>query len=104
MFNKMKVKELIGTTNNLSKGTYNGVVVDRNDSQKYLRVKVSIFNLTEGIDKSLLPWYTIKHKVSSSPNASGSIPPLGSEVVVEFPDDDIYNGKVSYLINSRPPT
>ena len=98
------MKELIGNTNTLKGGFYNGIVVDRDDKDKHLRVKVSIFNLTEGITKDLLPWYTMENTITSSPNASGSIPPQGSEVVVEFPTDDIYNGIVTYKVNSRPPS
>lgn len=102
MFNKVKVRDLIHTPNSLT-GFYNGIVVDRNDPKGLQRVRVEIFNLTKGIPVDHLPWYSVASPVSSHPNSSGVIPPLRSEVVVEFDSDDIYNGVVKYMLESRPP-
>lgn len=102
MFNKYKMAKLVQTRNTLE-GVFNGVVVDRQDTEFLSRVKVSIFNLTEGIATDDLPWYHVEKGAGASPNSQASIPSLGSEVVVVFPTDDVYNGKVSYEIVSRPP-
>lgn len=102
MFNKAKVKHLIMSTNKLD-GFYNGTVVDNVDPDRLSRIRVSIPCLTEGIESDLLPWYSIANPVNASPNSKASIPPLGSEVKVEFPTNDIYNGIVVYVIVSAPP-
>lgn len=71
--------------------------------EKLSRVKVSIPNLTESIPVEDLPWYAVRQTPTGSRNAHTDIPSEGSEVVVEFPTDDIYNGVVSYTVVSRPP-
>jgi len=109
LINKYKAKHLIESSNSLKYGIYNGVVVDnkdpgyKNDGNPIGRVRVVIAELTDGIPVIFLPWYICKHNVSTSPNSQASIPPTGSEVIVEFPTDDIYNGIVSHVIISSPP-
>lgn len=109
MFNKFKIKDIIDESKKLS-GIYNGEIVDiadpgyKENGLPLGRVRVSIPGLTEGIVKELLPWYSSKQNFNSSPNSQATIPPIGSQVVVEFPTNDIYNGLVSYVIISSPPT
>lgn len=108
MLNKYKLKHLLDNSLTLS-GVYNGVVVDTSDpgvksnGAPVGRVRVSIPGLTEGIAIDDLPWYSGKQAFDSSPDAKAKIPPVGSEVVVEFPNNDIYNGLVSYVMISSPP-
>lgn len=108
MFNKYKVKSVIDNSNRLS-GIYNGKVVNtadpgfKGDGAPLGRVQVSIPGLTEGIEDKDLPWYSVRIPVDDSPQAKMKIPPVGSQVVVEFLTNDIYNGLVSYVIVSSPP-
>lgn len=104
MFNPRKVAHLLESSNDLSKGFYNGTVVDNEDPDELSRVKVEIPTLTKGIPIDKLPWYSIKSPPHATPNSKTSIPTLGSEVVVEFMTDDIYNGQVSYIVVSKPPS
>jgi hypothetical protein len=103
MFNILKVTHLLDSSNDLSRGFYNGTVVDNDDPEGLSRVKVEIPTLTKGIPVDKLPWYSIKSPIHASPNSKASIPTMGSEVVVEFSTDDIYNGQLAYVIVSKPP-
>ncbi len=104
MFNINKVSHLLDCRNDLSRGFYNGLVVDTEDPEALSRVRVNIPTLTEGIPTDKLPWYSIKSPIHASPNSKTSIPTLGSEVVIEFPTDDIYNGQLAYVVVSKPPS
>lgn len=101
--NKTKVLDIIRNSTNLGRGYYNGKVVDISDPLQVGRIRVEIPELTEGIPKDKLPWYIGKQPFGSFPNSSAKIPPLKSEVVVEFPTDDIYNGIYCWMIISKPP-
>lgn len=104
MYNISKLSKIISESKSLSSGFYKGVVVDNADLEGRLsRVKVSIPNLTEGIETRLLPWYSVKQVPHKTLNSHTIIPSLGSEVVVEFPTDDIFNGMVAYTVVSKPP-
>lgn len=109
MFNKVRLKSLIDGSSDLSVGIYNGKVVAATDpgfkdgSGPVGRIRVSIPGLTEGIPVEDLPWYSGKQGFNSSPNSQAKVPPVGSEVVVEFPTNDIYNGLYSYVIISSAP-
>lgn len=109
MFNKFKVKDIITDHNKLN-GFYNGTVVDtvctgyKDDGNPISRVKVEIPELTKGIKKEYLPFYVVKQKFNTSPNSQATIPPVGSEIIVEFPTNDIYNGICSYVLVSSPPS
>lgn len=108
MFNKYRVKQVIESRNTL-RGFYNGVVMDiddpgyKNDGNPASRVRVAVSGLTKGLETEDLPWYAVKQPFNASPNSQASLPPVGSEVIVEFPDNDIYNGLVSYVLVSSPP-
>ena len=105
MLNTLKYMSLTKSNDlKLKDGIFNGKVVDNKDPEKLGRIKVEIDELTKGIDKKYLPWYFIKNPISSSPNAKNNIPQKGTMVVVEFPTNDIYNGLVSWMINSIPPS
>jgi len=75
-----------------------GQIVDNKDPLNYQRVRVSIPNITEGIDAEHLPWYPILHE---SMNKT-SIPSLGSWVYVRFPNKDIYNGLIEGFLSASP--
>jgi len=100
MLNKYKVNDII-QKKHLRDGIYNGVVKDNKDPLKLNRVRIEIEELTKGIPKEKLPWYCVKNSVTDTPNAGGKIPPINSNVIVEFPDNDIYNGLVSWQLVSK---
>lgn len=108
MLNKYKLKDIVLHSHDLI-GIYAGIVVDdddpgyKEDGFPLSRVKVNIPELTEGIPVEHLPWYSIKQAVNDSPNSQSKKPPVGSNVIVEFPDNSIYNGLVSYVLVSHAP-
>jgi len=74
---------------------YKGVVVDNNDPKKLRRVKCIVQDLLVDSDHSKLPW--IYPEVPSSlggktDSSSFSVPKIGSELTLEFNNDDIYQG------------
>jgi len=81
---------------NLLKEIKIGQVVDNEDTEAFQRVRVVIPNMTEGLDKEMLPWYPLRQ----TSNNQIDIPPLGSWVLVSFPNKDIYNGLVLGSISS----
>ena len=72
-------------------GYHRGIVVANNDPQKMKRLKIKIAGYLDG-DENSLPWAT---PVSDSflggqaNSADISIPKVGSEVVVVFPNNDV---------------
>lgn len=92
------------TSNVLRYGQYNGKVVDNKDPLKLNRVRVRVYNRTDKLQIEMLPWYVCITPVNPSPNAQGGVPPIGSDVVVEFPDGNIYNGIIKYMTISVPPS
>ena len=84
-------------------GDIQSEVVDNDDPKGFSRVKVSIVGWTDEIDKELLPLYVIAYPISSSPNTPAGMPRIGSRVLVEFQDDDIYNGVVVKALPVTPP-
>jgi hypothetical protein len=74
---------------------YKGVVVDNADPKKLGRVKCSIQDLLVDSDSSKLPW--IYPESSSflggkSDSSFFAVPKIGSELTIEFNNDDIYQG------------
>jgi hypothetical protein len=77
-----------------SLGRFLGEIVDNEDPEKIQRVKVKIKGLNDNIPKDDLPWLTMSHGPGTF-----KIPPNGTIVEVEFPEDDIYSG---YITGTRP--
>jgi len=104
MINSRRVEEVLQLSQSkLVNGVYNGVVLDNQDPKLIGRIKVSIPQVTEGIVVGDLPWYSGEHSFMSSPNAQMHVPTVGSQVVIRFPTDDIYNGLYSFILVSEPP-
>ena len=103
MFNKTKARPVAVVNTDLSIGTFNGTVVDNADPTQQGRIKVDIPELSAGIPKDKLPWDIGKREHNTSPNAQNKIPPVGSQVIVEFPHNDFYNGMYNQVIVSEPP-
>jgi hypothetical protein len=77
-------------------GTFMGVVVDNNDPKKLERVKCSIPGLIEG-NNNLLPWFNLRKGVNFGSLTNSQIqciPDIGSKVVIEFQDNDVYSGEI----------
>lgn len=92
------------TTEMLKYGEYNGKVVDNADPKNIGRIRVRVYGRTDKLAIDMLPWYQVNFPPNPSPNAQGGVPPIGSDVVVHFPDGNIYNGLVRYMTISIPPT
>lgn len=103
MFNKIKLMERINHPQDLRYGIWNGTVVDTKDPLQVGRIKVSIPELSEGIPIEKLPWYVGIHEIQGTPNSQAHVPTMGSQVLVEFPQDDFYNGIYRGVIISKPP-
>lgn len=101
--NKVLIKERLATAKTLSHRVWIGKVVDTRDPDMNSRVKVEIDGLTNGIERTLLPWYSTAQSFGSGSNSQSNLPPVNSRVRVSFPTDDIYNGIVEYSIASVPP-
>ena len=80
---------------------YQGTIVDTNDPQRKNRVKVKIDNLTDQLDKELLPFYIVFHSAGQGNNSVSNVPTIGSRVIVNFPNNDIYNGIVYCILQQK---
>ena len=80
---------------NLLSKKFKGVVVDNNDPKKLGRVKISIPELFgENVEAENLIW--VQPKLDSFQGgridiSSFSVPEIGAELVVEFPNNDLYS-------------
>jgi len=83
-------------------GYFIGKVIDSWDKNEQFRVRVSIEGLTDKIPKDKLPWYLVLSTSGNTYNQHGSIPPIGSYVLVKF-EDDIYTGYVISTLSNQPP-
>lgn len=89
----IKVIENLKSTNIFSR-PYKGVVVENKDPKQLRRVKVSVPGLVEGtVDE--LPWFHIQSSAGLGGGTDHRIPNIDSEVIVEFPFEDIYTGFVT---------
>lgn len=91
----------------IQKTEYIGVVEDVADPKKIGRARVRVFGKTghasgdQEISTALLPWAYPEHFgfASASGGFQYSTPKLGAEVLVHYPDGNIYAPKYSGLIN-----
>jgi hypothetical protein len=102
MLNTYKSIKIIENSQSLN-SNYSGLVVDNSDPSSKGRVRVSIPELLGGIEPSKLPWYIVKNGTGVGGNSYSNVLPINSEVTVEFPNNDIYNGIVTYSVSSTPP-
>ncbi len=80
-------------TEKTNKGLFRGIVVDNNDPKKLKRIKCKIHKKFETGDVSKLPWCfpANAYGLGGRPDLSSFIiPEINSEVVIEFPFDDLY--------------
>lgn len=91
-------KPLYETSQDITYKHFIGYVKDNADPQSKSRVKVEVDGVTTGLDKSKLPWYAIMNPAGGNNNSSVAIPSNGSRVLVSFPDGDIYNGIVQFVL------
>lgn len=56
----------------------------------------------ETMKDELLPWYAMVVAPGDEANGSSSAPDPGARVIVQFPDNDFYNGIVIGAISSKP--
>ena len=87
----LDIKNYIEELNPLA-GWHKGTVISNNDPKNLGRVKVIINNLfVDDADK--LPWVHQKSPAFLGGSAAGSffaVPEIGSELIIEFPEDDVY--------------
>lgn len=104
-------KSIFETANDISSSLFMGEVINNDDPKGRGRVRVAVWSMmdddsfTGEANKSKedgMPWYPILAPTSSSSNAGAEIPEVGSRVVVQFFDGDIYNGVVTGQISSKP--
>lgn len=86
----INLSEHFKTPRNLSQ-PQKGIVVANNDPRNLGRVKCVVANLLEG-RLSDLPWIAPWTGGGSSGSASGDVPDIGSELIIEFKFGDIYAG------------
>lgn len=91
-------KPLYESSQDISQKYFLGVVVDNADKESKSRVKVEVQGLTTGIATDALPWYAIMNPAGGNNNSSVAIPSINSRVLVAFPDGDIYNGVVQFVL------
>lgn len=87
----IKLIEFLGKTNPLRK-PYRGLVVDNNDPQKLQRVKCIIYGIMDG-PLETLPWIYPKNPagLGARSDVGTMMPPsTNTELVIEFPTEDIY--------------
>lgn len=83
---------------------YQGQVVAVDDPKGLGRVKVEIPGLTQGIDKDILPWFSIMQPVGlggSLYSGNFSVPQENTLVMVMFPNKDMYSGIVIGVVINR---
>lgn len=91
----------------VQKTEYVGIIEDINDPLKIGRARVRVFGKTghadgnQEIPVNLLPWAYPEHHGFAAANGGGqfSTPKVGAEVVVRFPDGNIYSPRYSSLVN-----
>ena len=71
-------------------GTYDGLVVDNKDPDKYGRVRVRIFGKLDDIDDNDLPWVMPDFEFCGSKKGSFIIPEVGTTVKIYFSVSDVY--------------
>lgn len=90
----IKVQDYLMKTEPLKK-TYRGTVVNNADPRKLGRVKCTVDDLIATDDLTLLPWIYRKTPAGlggRSDTRNSFVPLVGSELVIEFPYNDIYSG------------
>ncbi len=91
----------------LQKTEYVGVIEDIQDPKKIGRARIRIFGKTghasgnQEIPTNLLPWAYPEHHGFAAKDGGYqfSTPKVGTEVLINFPDGNIYSPKYSGLIN-----
>jgi hypothetical protein len=90
----IKLVEWLGKNKNLNR-IHKGTVINNIDPDKLGRLKIEIPGLLEGLSTNNLPWiYPINYYgIGGGSLLSGfSVPEIDSELLIEFPYDDIYFG------------
>lgn len=88
----------------LSKCLFQGTVVNTEDPEQKNRVKVQVDTMTNEISEDDLPWYVVLASAGGGNNAVSSVPSVGSRVLVQFPDNDIYNAIITYSLPQKVAT
>ena len=106
---------LLESSNDITRGLYQGYVIDNDDPEKAGRVKVAVDSMTEinlpiaheetqsTLSEEDLAWYPVLASANATNNANLSTMDIGARVLVQFPDGDIYNGLVVFSSPDIPP-
>lgn len=87
---------------------YLGKVINCEDEKSCSRVQVRLDKITDKTSETAkgedyikdedLPWYAVLPSASGGNNQAISVPQPGTLVLVSFPDSDIYNGVVQFVV------
>lgn len=95
-------QSLIRNKFNYTNCYFTGTIVGNEDPLGFNRVQVAVDGLTNELSSEDLPWYCLFTSPGSGNNAHSSIPQIGSNVLVRFLDNSVYNGLVEYSISQKP--
>lgn len=91
-------KPLFESSQDITYKYFLGKIIDNNDPLSKGRVRVEVDGMTKDIPKECLPWYAVINTAGGNNNSSVAIPSNNSRVLVTFPDGDIYNGIVQFVL------
>lgn len=91
-------KPLFESAQDISNKYFVGTVVATDDPESKSRARVKIDGMTDTLETTQLPWYAVIATAGGNNNAAVYVPSINSRVLVSFPDGDIYNGVITFML------